>query len=218
MGAFETQCYTCGAEIKMVPTGDKKPDGRDRYLPRNLDGSQHRCTPGEPATDTKVYAGILKSALGNGVLIHTDEKGDRTYAISKTLLPPDLPVKITFRLLPKNYVEIVTIGEPVKKEPPVSDDRMDGPADGECIVEPLVKAPEPPAPAAPQKVNEVPKNDWSLNPPLGVKDRAIILQTALKVAGDMYAGMPEPDMNKAPQVVTEWAIYMARGIFMELMK
>lgn len=65
--------------------------------------------------------------------------------------------------------------------------------------------------------SKVSNSDWSIG---GItrNNRLIVLQTCLKVAGDMYAGIPDRDMNKAPQVVTEWAIYMARGIIAEAMK
>lgn len=61
----------------------------------------------------------------------------------------------------------------------------------------------------------VEKSDWSIGGTITKKDRLIVLQTCLKVAGEVYAASPGADVNKAPQIVTEWAIYMSRGIIAE---
>ncbi|OPZ41929.1 MAG: hypothetical protein BWY93_02112 [Euryarchaeota archaeon ADurb.BinA087] len=67
----------------------------------------------------------------------------------------------------------------------------------------------------PEIPGKVPNSDWSIGGAITKKDRMIILQTCIKTAGEVYAatgGKPDP----APAIITEWAIFMSRGIIAEV--
>jgi len=69
----------------------------------------------------------------------------------------------------------------------------------------------------PEIPGKVPNSDWSIGGAITKKDRMIILQTCIKTAGEVYAATGgKPDT--APAIITEWAIFMSRGIIAEVNK
>ena len=147
-------CNQCGKDIVFAPTGGCKPDGKPAYRPVNPDGTLHRCTTGgapAPTAAAKIEEGVLVSVAGNGVIVNTP-KGDRTYAIAAPLREVALPAKIKYVLKERGFIEVMemtaaaplppkeefrTAAEIAKENP----DRLNGPADGECVTEPLIRPP-----------------------------------------------------------------------------
>lgn len=199
-------CNKCGAEIKFVKTGDFKPDGKPKYLVRNMDGSQHVCGKVEPVKDLgPARQGILISVVKSdlkpvSVVIRTEEKGDRTYAVHPTVnLCPDneLPQKINFSVDKTSFATIYSYLGPADLQPTITDFKTAAAIKTETAIDPRLVADEPaPAPAATTDIKtetgfERAKLYGSLT---GLqKDRLIVLQSNFRsicgVVGAMQGGI-----------------------------
>jgi len=123
-------CNKCQAEIKFVKTGDLKADGKPKYLVMNMDNTQHVCGKAEPVKDLgPAQQGILISVTKHdlkpvSVVIRTEEKGDRTYAVHPTvnLCPDDeLPQKINFSVDKTSFATIYSYLGPADLQPTIGD-------------------------------------------------------------------------------------------------
>ena len=125
-------CNKCQAEIKFVKTGDLKADGKPKYLVRNMDGTAHVCGQAQAAEKKDLgpaRQGILISVVKSdlkpvSVVIRTEEKGDRTYAVHPTvnLCPDDeLPQKINFSVDKTSFATIYSYLGPADLQPTIGD-------------------------------------------------------------------------------------------------
>ena len=123
-------CNKCQAEIKFVKTGDLKADGKPKYLVRNMDNTQHVCGKAEPVKDLgPAQQGILISVTKHdrkpvSVVIRTDAKGDRTYAVHPTvnLCPDDeLPQRVNFSVDKTGFATIYAYLGPAELQPTIGD-------------------------------------------------------------------------------------------------
>mgnify|MGYP001348970662 FL=1 len=123
-------CNKCQAEIKFVKTGDLKADGKPKYLVRNMDNTQHVCGKAEPVKDLgPARQGILISVVKSdlkpvSVVIRTEEKGDRTYAVHPTvnLCPDDeLPQRVNFSVDKTGFATIYAYLGPAELQPTIGD-------------------------------------------------------------------------------------------------
>jgi len=160
------RCNKCGGDIVFVPTGGTKPDGSPVFRPVSPDGTPHVCRGEGAPTSTaapKVEEGVLISVAGNGVIVSTS-KGDRTFAIHAALREVALPAKIKYIVKDRGFIEVPEMipatplppKEPEEfrtaKEVNEDADRLNGPADGECVTEPLIR---PPAAGAKENLNHL---------------------------------------------------------------
>jgi hypothetical protein len=189
-------CNKCGAEIKFVKTGDFKPDGKPKYLVRNMDGSQHVCGKVEPVKDLgPARQGILISVVKSdlkpvSVVIRTEEKGDRTYAVHPTVnLCPDneLPQKINFSVDKTSFATIYSYLGPAELQPTITDFKTAAAIKTETAIDPRLVADEPaPAPEtaapAPAPIPEKDKPKF-----FSPREKSIILQSTFKALCELSA-------------------------------
>lgn len=176
-------CNKCGAEIKFVKTGDFKPDGKPKYLVRNMDGSQHVCGKVEPVKDLgPARQGILISVVKSdlkpvSVVIRTEEKGDRTYAVHPTVnLCPDneLPQKINFSVDKTSFATIYSYLGPAELQPTITDFKSAAQVKSET--------PKPEPVPVPVVIQEKDKPKF-----FSPREKSIILQSTFKALCELSA-------------------------------
>jgi hypothetical protein len=183
-------CNKCGDEIKFVKTGDFKPDGKPKYLVRNMDGSQHVCGKVEPVKDLgPARQGILISVVKSdlkpvSVVIRTEEKGDRTYAVHPTVnLCPDneLPQKINFSVDKTSFATIYSYLGPADLQPTIGDFKTAAQVKSETVTNEPAPVPETEAPA-PAPILEKDKPKF-----FSPREKSIILQSTFKALCELSA-------------------------------
>ena len=153
-------CKCCGEEI----TWSKSPEGRN--IARNAtDGSPHRCrTQSAVAAPPPSYRGVLKALMPTQrSIVLTTTRGDLTFHLgnlwpevvdvtpgSEIELPHAangslLGVKVLARQFQQPEIQTAAEIKAANETAKENLDRITGPADGECITEPLIRPPQPSA-------------------------------------------------------------------------
>jgi hypothetical protein len=152
-------CNKCQAEIKFVKTGDLKADGKPKYLVRNMDDTPHVCGKAEPVKDLgPAQQGILISVTKHdlnpvSVVIRTDAKGDRTYAVHPTvnLFPDDeLPQRVNFSVDKTGFATIYAYLGPAELQPTIGDFKTAAQVKSETVTNTPEPTPASPAPTGGQ--------------------------------------------------------------------
>lgn len=152
-------CKFCGEEIAW----SKSPEGRN--IARNaMDGSPHKCrTQGAPAAPAQAYRGVLKALMPTQrSIVLTTGRGDLTFHLGNlwadaSFVPIGSEIELPHaangsllgvKVLDTPRTDIMTAAEIKTANDTAREslDRLTGPADGECITEPLIRP--PPAPPA----------------------------------------------------------------------
>ena len=232
-------CNKCQAEIKFVKTGDLKADGKPKYLVRNMDGTQHVCGKAEPVKDLgPAQQGILISVTKHdlkpvSVVIRTDAKGDRTYAVHPTvnLCPDDeLPQRVNFSVDKTGFATIYAYLGPAELQPTIGDFKTAAQVKSETPKPEPVPVPESAAPAPVQTTPLAPIDNGHASAPIPLekarhygaltgiqKDKLIVLQsnfrTICELVGSSGGGLSfDLIWEKTVEITNKMLVEAVRGV------
>ena len=234
-------CNKCQAEIKFVKTGDLKADGKPKYLVRNMDGTAHVCGKAEPVKDLgPAQQGILISVTKHdlkpvSVVIRTDAKGDRTYAVHPTvnLCPDDeLPQRVNFSVDKTGFATIYAYLGPAELQPTIGDFKTAAQVKSETPKPEPVPVPESAAPASEPATSsaKVPDTRTDTPEPPGLttarhygaltgiqKDKLIVLQsnfrTICELVGSSGGGLSfDLIWEKTTEITNKMLVEAVRGV------